>query len=98
MFGLGLYIYAGEDLPESDSGNVASKTTTNNDTYKPTPNRYDSSKNGTVNYAKSQSISEATITKVKNLKRDGKVGKDVLYEAEKIKRELQEFEHDLWEY
>lgn len=27
-----------------------------------------------------------------------KVGKDVLYEAEKIKRELMEFEHDLWEY
>ncbi len=27
-----------------------------------------------------------------------KVGKDVLYEAEKVKRELQEFEHDLWEY
>jgi gliding motility associated protien GldN len=27
-----------------------------------------------------------------------KVGKEVLYEAEKIKRELQEFEHDLWEY
>lgn len=27
-----------------------------------------------------------------------KVGKDVLYEAEKIKRDLQEFEHDLWEY
>jgi len=27
-----------------------------------------------------------------------KVGKDVLFEAEKIKRELMEFEHDLWEY
>ena len=27
-----------------------------------------------------------------------KMGKDVLYEAEKVKRELQEFEHDLWEY
>lgn len=27
-----------------------------------------------------------------------KIGKDALFEAEKIKRELQEFEHDLWEY
>ncbi len=26
------------------------------------------------------------------------VGKDVLIEAEKVKRELMEFEHDLWEY
>ena len=27
-----------------------------------------------------------------------KIGKDVLFEAEKIKRKLMEFEHDLWEY
>lgn len=27
-----------------------------------------------------------------------RLGKDVLFEAEKIKRELLEFEHDLWEY
>ena len=27
-----------------------------------------------------------------------KIGKDQLFEAEKIKQELQEFEHDLWEY
>lgn len=27
-----------------------------------------------------------------------KVGKDVLYEAEKVKTELMNFEHDLWEY
>ena len=47
MFGLGLYIYAGEDLPEGEDGNEGSRGETNDENKpKPTPKTQDKAKDG----------------------------------------------------